>query len=72
MSVLVVGLSHHTAPVALLERAAIAASDIPKVIEELQRSEFVAESAVLSTCNRIEVYAHVTRFHGGVQAVSDV
>ncbi|MEO6714455.1 MAG: glutamyl-tRNA reductase [Mycobacteriales bacterium] len=72
MSVLVIGLSHHTAPVALLERAAIPATDIPKVIEELQRSEFVAESLVLSTCNRIEIYTHVTRFHGGVQAASEV
>lgn len=72
MSVLVIGLSHHTAPVALLERAAIAASDVPKVLLELQRSDVVGESLVLSTCNRIEIYAHVTRFHGGVQAVSDV
>jgi glutamyl-tRNA reductase len=72
MSVLVVGLSHHTAPVALLERATINASDIPKVLEELQRSDFAGESLVLSTCNRIEIYAHVTRFHGGVQAVSEV
>ena len=72
MSVLVIGLSHHTAPVALLERAAITASDIPKVLLELQRNEVVGESLVLSTCNRIEIYTHVTRFHGGVQAVSDV
>lgn len=72
MSVLAVGLSHHSAPVALLERAAINAADIPKVLEELQRSEYVGESLVLSTCNRIEIYAHVTRFHSGVQAVSNV
>lgn len=67
-----VGISHHTAPVALLERVTINATDVPKAIEELQRSAFVDESLVLSTCNRIEIYAHVTRFHGGVQAVSEV
>lgn len=72
MSVLAIGLSHHTAPVSLLERAVINASDIPKLLEELQRNEYVGESLVLSTCNRVEIYTHVTRFHGGVQAVSDV
>ncbi|HVF06701.1 MAG TPA: glutamyl-tRNA reductase [Frankiaceae bacterium] len=72
MSVLVVGLSHKTAPVDLLERVAIPADHVPKALNDLQAGEHVVESVVLSTCNRIEVYAHVTRFHGGVQEVSDL
>lgn len=72
MSVLVVGLSHRTAPVDLLERVAIAADDVPKALADLQAGQHVVESAVLSTCNRVEVYAHVTRFHGGVQEASDL
>lgn len=72
MSVLVVGLSHKTAPVDLLERVAIPADHVPKALNDLQAGEHVVESVVLSTCNRVEVYAHVTRFHGGVQEVSDL
>ena len=72
MSVLVVGLSHRTAPVDLLERVAINADHVPKALHDLQAGAHVVESVVLSTCNRVEVYAHVTRFHGGVQEVSDL
>ncbi len=72
MSVLVVGLSHKTAPVDLLEKVAISGDHVPKALHELQQGANVVESLVLSTCNRVEVYAHVTRFHGGVQEVTDL
>ncbi len=72
MSVLVVGVSHHTAPVELLERLSISPDDLPKVFAELQTSEYVGESVVLSTCNRIEIYTHVSRFHAGVHDVSEL
>jgi glutamyl-tRNA reductase len=72
VSVLAVGLSHRSAPVELLERVAINADHVPKALHELQQGASVVESVVLSTCNRVEVYAHVTRFHGGVQEVSDL
>jgi glutamyl-tRNA reductase len=72
MSVLVVGLSHRSAPLDLVERAALSPDDIPKALHELQTGTYVAESLVLSTCNRVEVYAHVTRFHGGVQEASEL
>ncbi len=70
MSLLVVGLSHRSAPVTLLEQASIAADDVPKVLQELVRGPHVSEALVLSTCNRIEVYADVDRFHGGVHEVT--
>ena len=72
MSVLVVGLNHRSAPVALLERVAVGPADLPKVLSELVEAEDVNEAVVLSTCNRVEVYVDVQRFHGGVAAVSDV
>lgn len=72
MSVLVVGLSHHSAPVEILERAAVAAEDVPKLLDELSRGSHVAEAVVLSTCNRVEVYAVVEAFHGGLADVSQV
>ena len=72
MSLLVVGLSHRTAPVRVLERAAVAPPDTPKVLEELVRADNVTEALVLSTCNRVEVYAVVETFHGGMAEVAGV
>lgn len=66
MSVLVFGLSYKTAPVALLERVAVPADDAPKALASLLQREHVTEAAILSTCNRVEVYAAVTRYHGGL------
>ena len=70
MSVLVVGLSHHSAPVSLLEQVALSPSAVGKLIEEVAIAEFVAEAVVLSTCNRVEAYADVGKFHAGVAELS--
>jgi glutamyl-tRNA reductase len=72
MSVLVVGLSHRSAPVDVLERASVSAEDVPKLLDELTRAGRVGEAMVLSTCNRVEVYAVVEAFHGGLADVSGV
>ncbi|HET6876134.1 MAG TPA: glutamyl-tRNA reductase [Jatrophihabitans sp.] len=72
MSVIVVGLSHRTAPVSVLERAAVPVDDVRKTVEELQRAEMISEALLLSTCNRIEVYADVARFHRGVEEITTV
>src|SRR5882757_5514418 len=72
MSVLVVGLSHRSAPVEVLERASVSSQDVPKLLDELTRSGRVGEAVVLSTCNRVEVYAVVEAFHGGLADVSGV
>lgn len=72
MSVLVVGLSHHSAPVALLERTALGGDELAKLLRDLHDAEHVAETMVVSTCNRVEVYADVSRFHGGVASVSEL
>ena len=69
MSVLVVGVSHRTAPVALLERLALPADGIEKLIHAVQSTDHVQEATVLATCNRIEIYTDVDRFHGSVEAV---
>ena len=72
MSVLVVGLSHRSAPVEVLEQAAVPAADVPKLLDEMLRGAHVDEAMMLSTCNRIEVYAAVQAFHGGLADVSAV
>ncbi|WP_326567940.1 glutamyl-tRNA reductase [Amycolatopsis rhabdoformis] len=72
MSVLAVGLSHRSAELTTLERAAVPAEAVTKVLHDLQQAESVSEAMLVSTCNRIEVYAVVETFHGGVNDVSDV
>ena len=72
MSVLVVGLSHKSAPVATLERAAVSGDTLTKLLRDLVQAEPVAEAFVVSTCNRVEVYADVDRFHAGVTAICEL
>ena len=72
MSVLVVGLSHKSAPVSTLERAAVSGDTLAKLLHDVARLPDIAETFVISTCNRVEVYAEVGRFHGGVAGVCDL
>ena len=72
MSVLVVGLSHKSAPVATLDQAAVSSDTLAKLLADLAHAEPVAESFVISTCNRVEVYADVDRFHAGVTAICEL
>ena len=72
MNLLSVGASYRTADVATLERLAIADEALPDVLRALVARPYVAEAVVLSTCNRVEVYATVTGFHGGLADVRDV
>lgn len=70
MSLLVVGLSHRSAPVSVLERAALTADAQAKLLQDTLATEPAAEAAVLATCNRIELYADVDKFHAGVAELS--
>ncbi len=72
MSVLVVGLSHKSAPVATLERAAVSGDSLDKLLRDVALADSVAEAFVVSTCNRVEVYADVDRFHAGVTAICEL
>ena len=72
MSVLVVGLSHKSAPVAVLERAVVSGDTVTKLLRDVVQAEPVAEAFVVSTCNRVEVYADVDRFHAGVTAICEL
>lgn len=69
MSVLVVGVSHRTAPVALLERLALDGDGVEKLTAAVVATDHVQEATVLATCNRIEIYTEVDRFHGSVEAI---
>ncbi|MFF5027016.1 glutamyl-tRNA reductase [Streptomyces collinus] len=70
MSLLVVGLSHRSAPVSVLERAALSVDAQAKLVQDTVAAEPATEAAVLATCNRIELYADVDKFHAGVAELS--
>jgi glutamyl-tRNA reductase len=72
VSVLVVGLSHKSTSVAMLERAVLTGDALGKLLRDVYHAEDVAGSLVVSTCNRVEVYAEVDKFHGGVSAISEL
>jgi glutamyl-tRNA reductase len=72
MSVLVVGLSHQSAPVPVLERAAVTGDTLGKLLRDVFHADGVAGSLVVSTCNRVEVYAEVEKFHGGVSVICEL
>ncbi len=72
MSVLVVGLSHRSAPVAVLERAAVSGDALGKLLRDVFHAEDVAGTFTVSTCNRVEVYAEVEKFHAGVSVICEM
>jgi glutamyl-tRNA reductase len=74
MSVLVVGVSHRSAPVSLLEQitVGVGAGGPARVFDDLRTAGPVSEAVVLATCNRVEVYADTDGFHAGVDAVTDL
>jgi glutamyl-tRNA reductase len=72
VSVLVVGLSHKSAPVATLERAALTGDTAGKLLHDVYGASDIAGSLVVSTCNRVEIYAEVGSFHGGVSTICEL
>jgi glutamyl-tRNA reductase len=72
MSVLVVGLNHKGAPLATLERVALTGDALTKLLHDLARADDVAGTLVLSTCNRVEIYAEVRKFHGAMAAICEL
>jgi len=72
MSVLTVGLSHRSAPVTVLERAAVSGDALSKLLHDVYQAGPVAGTFVVSTCNRMEIYAEVDKFHAGLSGISDL
>jgi glutamyl-tRNA reductase len=72
VSVLLFGVSHRSAPVSVLEQLSTDESEQVKIVDRVMQSPLVTEAMVLSTCNRVEVYAVVDAFHGGLSAIGQV
>jgi glutamyl-tRNA reductase len=71
MSILVIGVNHRSGPLSVLERVALSPDEVPKAVDALVRRDNVREVAVLSTCNRTEIYAVAERFHGAYADIRD-
>jgi glutamyl-tRNA reductase len=72
VNLLIVGASHHTTDLSMLERLAVPPAGLADALDRLLQREHVTEAVLLSTCNRVEVYAGVAGFHGGLTDVSAV
>lgn len=68
---MVIGLSVHTAPVEMREKLAIPEAEWPRAIEELCNLYHIEEAAVLSTCNRMEIYVVALSMHRGIREVKE-
>ena len=71
MSVLVLGLSHHSAPMALLERVSLDPDSADRLAHRVAAAEAVEGAVVLSTCNRLELYAGALTFHGALASMAE-
>ena len=69
MSVIVVGLNHRTVPLDLFEKMTVPEAKLSKALADLSSRENISESVILSTCNRIEIYAYAEKFHGAYQDI---
>ena len=69
--VVLVGLSHHTAPLEVRERIALAPDELPAALSAVRALEGVREAALISTCNRSEILALTDTYHGGRAALEE-
>lgn len=70
MNIAVVGLSHKTAPVEIREKLSIPEAKIESALTHLKGYPHIQEVAIISTCNRLEIYAVVTDTEKGVVEIT--
>ena len=71
MNIITVGLNHRTSPVELRERLAVTESRLPEAVARLKAWPGVAEALILSTCNRVELYAVVRDTAEGFESLKE-
>lgn len=67
MSLVAIGLNHHTAPLAIREKLAFPAEQLPAALASVIGAEAAREAAIVSTCNRTELYASTPDAEGLVR-----
>ncbi|MFQ3330081.1 MAG: glutamyl-tRNA reductase, partial [Candidatus Poriferisodalaceae bacterium] len=68
---MILGLSHQSAPLELLEKSTISSEDLPKKLTDLSQRDHISEAVVISTCNRTEIYVVAEKFHAAYAEVRD-
>ncbi len=71
MHIVVVGLSHRTAPVEVREKLSIPDQSIKESLTALRAFSDVLEVSILSTCNRLEIYALVKEKNTGISSIKE-
>lgn len=71
MSLLSFGFNHRRTPISVLERAALDEASRAAVIATAQASPDISEHLVIATCNRTEIYAEVSAFHGAISDLTE-
>jgi glutamyl-tRNA reductase len=71
MNILVIGLNHKTAPIEVREKVAFDGPKLDEAIAALKNSAEVKENIILSTCNRVEIYAGVSGLDSGIESIKD-
>lgn len=66
MTLLVLGISHRSAPMSVLDAIALDTSGADALVDRALAGNYVSGAAVLATCNRLEIVADVAAFHGGL------
>jgi len=69
--IIVVGVNHKTAPIEVRERLAFAGEHIASALQHLQETTGLEECAILSTCNRVEIYSAVPDSDGVLPRLYD-
>jgi glutamyl-tRNA reductase len=71
MPVVLLGLSHKTAPLSVRDRHAVPTERLGEALRALSEYDAVREAAILSTCNRLEIYADVETYESGVAQIKE-
>ncbi len=71
MSIVAIGCNHRSTPLSILEQLTVSTEKMPKALAELRSAHNLSEVVILSTCNRIEIYALAERYHGGYQDIRE-
>lgn len=69
MNIIVVGLSHKTTPIEIREKISFPENKINESLEQLHKYEEIHECIIVSTCNRVEIYAVVKNIHDGIKDI---
>jgi len=71
VSIVAIGCNHRSTPLSTLELLTVPAEKLPKALSELKSAHHLSEVVILSTCNRVEIYALAERYHGGYQDIRE-